>query len=337
MKLAMIGSYGHTSLVLNHLDAAPGVRLVAAARYGPEDAMAFVGKHPATRDLPVYDDYRAMLDEQRPDLVSVCMPLYRNAEASLAAIARGCHVFSEKPLATEPDDLAALRAAAGRAGVQVVAMLATRGEPAFQALHKAVAAGRIGTPVLASAQKSYPYNDRDAWYARRETYGGSIPWQAIHAVDFTAYCTGRRFAWVAAGQGNAAHPDRPGMEDHGAILLGLAGGGEAVVTFDYLRPWGGHRLPWGDDRLRIAGTEAVVETLDHGRAARLLTREGFEELPLGPERSLFGEFVASLAGQGQGLITMDESFAMTEVCLLARQAADEARRIDLPTGAQGAG
>lgn len=332
MKLAVVGSYGHVGYVLDALEKLPDVRLVAAAKWGDDDPLAFVGTHPAApADLPVYDDYRRMLDEVAPDVAGVFMPLYRNAEASIAAARRGVHVAGEKPLATTLEDLAALREAVAAAGVRINSLLAMRGDPVYQAVRQTVAGGRIGEPVLAFGQKSYPFAHRDEYYKRRQTYGGSIPWAAIHALDFISYCAGKDYRRVMATHSNAAHPTHAGMEDAGGILLDFAGGGHAVVSFDYLRPWsdGLTGRKWGDERLRIVGTGGVVELADHAGRVELTTPTAVEDVPLPAARDLFCEFVASIRGEGPGLITPAESFRATEVALKARDAADRGEAIDL--------
>jgi len=331
MKLAMIGSYGHTGFVLRSLPKLKDVRLAAVARYGPDDPLRFLGRHPAVpKDTPVYDDYRRMLEEVRPDLVSVCMPLYRNAEASIAAAQQGCQIFSEKPLAISLEDLALLRRAVTDNGVRIAAMFGTRCEPAFQTVRKVVAEGRIGRPILATAQKSYPLGRRDEYYKKRETYGGSIPWQAIHALEFVSYCTGKDYRRVAAMQSNEAAAEYPEMEDNGGIVLELLGGGHAVIWFDYLRPKAeGVERRHGDDRLRIAGSEGIVEIVDEGTRVILMTPTDVEEVPLEPGLDLFADFVSSIQGRGECPVSAEESFRITEVALKARQAADEGTVLDL--------
>ena len=333
MKLAIIGSYGHVGCVLNSLSALPDVELVAAARWGPDDPLGFVGSHPAApAELAVYEDYTRMLDEARPDVAGVFMPLYRNAEASIAAASRGVHVLSEKPLATTLEDLARLREAVSGAGVRINALLAMRGDPLYQAVRNVVAGGRIGEPLLAFGQKSYPFADRDGYYKARETYGGSIAWSAIHALDFVSYCAGKDYARVAAMQSNAAHPTHPGMEDAGGILLDFVGGGHAIIGFDYLRPWSQGvrgRRRWGDERLRIAGTEGLVQISADNTRVELTTPTDVEDVELPGERDLFAEFVASIRDAGEGLITPAESFRITEVALKARDAADRGVVLDL--------
>ena len=327
MKLAIIGTYGHVNVVLNGLAHAPDVQLAAAAGWGPDDSLAWIRK--TAPDVPIHDDYRTMLREVRPDVVGVFMPLYRLAEASIAAVEAGCHVFSEKPLATTLADLARLRAAAEKAGTEVAACFTSRGEPAFRTIRRAVADGRIGTPLYVAAQKSYPFKKRDDFYKQRETYGGSIPWQVIHALEYITFCTGLDYRRVAAVAGNLAHPTHPGLEDQGGLLAELSNGGAAVVNFDYLRPWGAAERPHGDDRLRIAGTEGIIETKDAAQAVELMTPDATEMLPLEPARNIFADFAAALAGEGAPPVTTAESFRITEVALKARDAQDTGAFIEV--------
>jgi len=321
MKLAIIGSYGHVNVVTEGLGQCPDVELVALARWGPEDSLAAIGKA-VPQTLPVYDDCRVMLDKHRPEVAAVFMPLYRLAEASLEAAGRGCHVISEKPLATSLEDLSRLRQAAERAGVRLCALMTARGEGAFAAIRQAVRDGRIGRCISATAQKSYPFGTRDDFYRSRSTYGGTIPWQVIHAIDYIHFCTGLDYVRVAATASNAAHPSHAGMEDQGGLLAELTGGGSAIINFDYLRPWGAAGRKWGDDRLRIAGSGGIIETKDCATAVELLTPQASELLPPLRRRNVFVNFVRALVGAQEPLISPAESFRMTEVALKARQAQD---------------
>jgi len=326
MKLAIIGSYGHVDVVLSGLEHAPDVELAGVARWGGPDGLGFVGIGPAA-NVPVFDDFRKMLEEVRPDVAAVFTPFAMLAETATAAAEAGCHVFMEKPVALTRADLAALRAAVDRAGVRLAACLAMRGEAPFLTIRRAVADGRIGTVLHAAAQKSYPFNRRDAFYRTRESYGGTIPWIGIHALDFIHFCTGQDYRRVAAMADNLAHPSHPGMEDQGALIAELSGGGTAVVRFDYLRPWGRAERPWGDDRLRLAGTGGIIETRDG--AVTLTTPDAAESLPLEKPVNVFADFAAALAGGAEPMIGTDESFRMTEVALAARDAQDSGKVIEV--------
>ena len=95
--------------------------------------------------------------------------------------------------------------------------------------------------------------------------GPFLGW-SIHALDCISFCTGQDYRRVAALASNQAHPSHPGMEDQGGLIAELSGGGVAVINFDYLRPWGTFRRPWGDDRLRLAGTGSILGTKNCARA-----------------------------------------------------------------------
>ena len=331
MKLALAGCYGHCNAMIASALACADVDVVAVARYGADDSLKI--RHVPGVDLDalaIYNDWRTMLDEVQPDIVGAFMPFSQNAAVSLEAARRGCHIVGEKPLATTLKDLAALRQAVTDAGVQVAAFLPMRGSPAYQAAYGIVQAGRIGQPILATAQKSYPFKSRDEFFKTRRSYGGSIPWVAIHAIDYVHYCTGLDFVRVAAMQSNRAHPTHPGCEDNGGILLEMTGGSHAVITFDYLRPWAdGVQRRHGDDRLRIAGSDGIVEVTAEGGEVRLMTPETVETVELPPAADLFGRFVDTILGRGEPLITTADSLRMTEVALLARLAADERRIVEL--------
>ncbi|MBN1285652.1 MAG: Gfo/Idh/MocA family oxidoreductase [Anaerolineae bacterium] len=69
----------------------------------------------------VYDNYQQMLDEVRPDLVSIAVPLHQRHEVAIAALNAGAHIICESPLALDAQQAAAmLRIAEAAQRVHVV-------------------------------------------------------------------------------------------------------------------------------------------------------------------------------------------------------------------------
>jgi predicted dehydrogenase len=94
-----------------------------------------------------------------------------------------------------------------------------------------------------------------------------------------------------------------------------------MSNLDYLRP--DSAPTHGDDRLRIAGSEGVLEVLGaEGRVLLITASGGSRELELPEEIDFFTDFMAELSGQGQHLISQEDAFRLTEVCLKARDAAE---------------
>lgn len=327
LRIAQIGSDGHQNMVLDGIAQISDAQLVACAKGRAEDALDAVKKHATFgAHTRIYDDYREMLDSEDIDLVGICRPYSLNAEASIAAARRGIDIVSEKPVATTLADLDALETAVKDNGIRLTAMFGTRLSPAFRAAHRAVREGLIGEPILATAQKSYRFGTRADFFKQRETYGGTIPWVAIHAVDYTRWASGQEYSQVAALHGNLAHPDYPGCEDHGGLLFRFANGGTAAIHFDYLRP---DTAPThGDDRLRIAGSEGVIEVI-HDRAHLIRSGHAPCDLPLGIEENFLVNLYAERTGKSPHIIGPDEAIHVTRICLYAREAADTGKVVAL--------
>jgi len=322
IRLGMIGTVGHVSTILRDLPSMEHIKLVACSNMDNPNL-----------DLPegvrIYDTYEEMLDGERLDLVGVCLPYYLNAKASTAAAERGIHVITEKPVATTLEDLVKLKETVAGNGVRLTALLSMRMEPRFQAVYKAVGEGAVGEPILATAQKSYKFGkSRPDFYRDLRTYGGTIPWVGIHAIDYIHFTTRLDYTEVVAFQGNKDHPDYPGCQDYAGMLFRMSNGGTAMVNLDYLRP---ETAPThGDDRLRIIGSEGVVEIKDLGARVELITsgREPYD-LPLPEGKSFMRDFIDELRGRGKHVLSPEEPFEMTRVALLARLSAEEGKIITL--------
>lgn len=327
MKTVIIGTSGHIDLALGVRDRARGVSFVGIAPGAPdEDARSFYVEKLEAAAIPWYEDWRAMLDREKPDLAVISPFFHRQCAVTVECLRRGIHAFVEKPMATSLDDLARLRAAYAAGKAKLCPMLAYRYQGEFQAARTAVAQGLVGEPLVLSAQKSYKLGERHGMYTRRATYGGTIPWVAIHAIDWLWWFTAGGLVEVTAAhttRGNRGHAE---LESSGACFYRLANGGSASATFDYFRPAGapGH----GDDRLRVAGERGVVEVMNG--AATLLAHDAAPRTLAHEEpRSLFLEFVRHLETGSALRITAEEAFAVTEVALKSREAADRGTSVTL--------
>jgi len=326
MKICMIGGIGHNGYVFNGVRASKGVEIVGVAPGpGEADTDKLAGQAKQFDQSPkVYDDYRSMLDELKPDIVSIACHYADHAAVAIEVIERGHHLFVEKPMATTLEDFDRLRRAFDNADVQLSCMLGMRYDPAFMTAWRAVSHGAIGEVRLMTAQKSYKLGKRPAWTHDRDRHGGTIPWVGSHAIDWLHWFSGAAFERVYA-----THSTR-GNRDHGALevsaLCHFTMSNEVFggVNIDYLRP--GKAPSHGDDRIRAVGTIGVME-VSAGRA-HLIDENGAQDLPLEPKREIFAEFIDQVEGTSMSLISAEDAFLTTKACLLARQSADEGRAID---------
>jgi len=204
--------------------------------------------------------------------------------------------------------------------VQITATLDMRLYPGVSAVRKAIVDGLVGEPVLAFVRKSYKFrSDRPGSYKRPDVVGGTFPWIGIHALDCISYTTGLRIIRAGVLRSSKTDVALPGNEDNSGILAKLSGGGTGIVSLNYPRPEAA--ASHGDDRLRVTGTHGVVEMM--GERVQLVTQNHSpEELPLPPHRCIVDSFVSFLRGQGQHVMTAEEAFRITRVCVTARRAAE---------------
>ena len=194
MKTVIIGTSGHIDLALGVRDRASGVSFVGIAPgSADEDARSFYVDQLEASLIPWYDDWRTMLDRERPDLAVVAPFFHLQSAVARECLRRGIHAFVEKPMATSLEDLAA-PARGARGGPREAVPDARLPLPPRVPRREARRAGGARRRAAAlSAQKSYKLGTRHPMYTRRATYGGTIPWVAIHAIDWLWWFTGA--AW----------------------------------------------------------------------------------------------------------------------------------------------
>lgn len=84
--------------------------------------------------IPVYTDYRIMLEKERPNVVSVTTPASFHEEISIAALQSGAHVIVEKPMATTLKGAAGMIATARQLNRQLMVAHIERFSPVVQKL-----------------------------------------------------------------------------------------------------------------------------------------------------------------------------------------------------------
>jgi predicted dehydrogenase len=98
---------------------------------------------------------------------------------------------------------------------------------------------------------------RPEWFFDLDSYGGILVDLASHQIDqFLHFTQSADATIVSARAGNLAHPNDPGLQDFGEIILS-AGTASAYIRVDWFTPDG--LDTWGDGRLFIVGTEGTIE------------------------------------------------------------------------------
>ena len=146
MKRIGMGIVGAGFVGPHHIDA--------VRRLGFVDVVAVAGSSEASasakaKSLGVakgYGSYEALLDDPNVHVVHNATPNYLHYPVNAAAIAKGKHVVSDKPLAMTAAEAKKLLDQATKAGIVHAVTFNYRGNPLVQQARLAIARGDIGKP-----------------------------------------------------------------------------------------------------------------------------------------------------------------------------------------------
>lgn len=322
LKLALIGARGHVGYVLRVLKDLPEVSVCAVASGSDESAEPLADNcRNLGHDPKIYADYISMLDTEKPDVVSVCGPFELHAKMCCDCLERNISVFCEKPIALSLPELDDIRTAYSKCDqdkVKIISMVGYRGEAPFRTAYDVVQKGLIGKVKMINARKSYKLGNRPAYYHKRATYGGTIPWVGSHALDWILWFGNANFKSVFAMHDTADNGGNGDLEMTALFTGVLENNIMASASIEYLRP--AAAPTHGDDQVRIAGTAGVVEVM-HGKTT-LITATECKELELLPERGIFYDFMRHILYGEPCVVDAESTFELTRACLAARDYAD---------------
>lgn len=322
MNAVIIGAAGHWHILRSAAEMDERVKVVAIAPgCSGEDITNLKNAFP---NANVCKNWQEALDTPGAEYAAVNPPFSLAADITVAALEKGLHVYSEKPLATELKDLEHIEKALAASGRAIGGMFNYRYFPWFLAMEKAVNEGEIGILRQIHAQKSYRMGVRPDFYKKRETFGGLIPWVAIHAIQW-ATAFGGGCEWVSASHSVMENRNNGDMECTSAVLMGMENGVIATVTADFFRPTGSARHD--DDRLRLTGTRGMIEVIDGMVYLENENSKRAVELP--PMKNAFIEFADSI-GTAREADFRREAILNTRIALMARASADaDGRRMEI--------
>ena len=325
-RLGMIGLEGHTNYTVKPLPKLPNVRLAAIAVSEEEQARIQKKFDQLPKDIKIYRDHREMLEKESLDIASVYTPHGLTANRIIDCAEAGAHIFTEKPLSTTLEDLARVKDAVTRADAVMTMMLNMRGYGIYRKVHEIVHGGVIGEVTQCTVQKSYKLGGRPEWVRSRDTYAGTIPYIGCHAIDLIRWCSGLQFVKGAAFHNNIGRPEIGGMENSASVILLAKNGATVSVRLDYCRP---DTAPtWGNDRLRIAGTEGIVEVL-HEKITLMTSGKPPFEVPPANDVTQLENLIAAIEGREPLLVPTEDCYRICEIILKLRNAADAQTMVEL--------
>lgn len=280
-----------------------------------------------------HGDYRQMMDEAKPDIITIAVPTALHAEVALDAIERGIHVLVEKPIAEHEADARAMIDAARSHNVTLAVGHIERHNPAVRMLKRHLEAGQLGRTFEMHAERvgPFPARIRDV---------GVVFDLATHDIDAIRYLADGVITRVYAETQQNIHSSR---EDMVSGLLRFDNGITGVLQVNWLTPTKSRRLSVtgaggmyvvdyitqdltffenGD----ISDTFANLQLL-RGISEGRMIREKIEKRE--PLRLEIEDFVSAVREQRSPLVTGDDSLKALRVASAIVQAGQEHRVIEI--------
>lgn len=188
LRAAIIGLGGISGAHMDGWKGTDGVEPVAGADIDEASVAAAEERH----GLAGYTDWRAMLDEEQPDLVSICTPPFLHPEMTAECLGRGIHVMCEKPMAADVEGAEQMAVAAEGADALLQIAYCHRFHGPAMKLRELLEAGMLGRPLFFrgcfTGLSDMGGNHRGEM---AQAGGGALMDNGSHAVDLYQYLLGR--------------------------------------------------------------------------------------------------------------------------------------------------
>ncbi len=344
MKVGIVGAgavarRGH----LPAYRAIPGVEVAAIADRDQELAASVAREFGIPRCCSSCEE---MLQDEDIAMVDVCTPTPTHLEIVRTVAGKGRHVLLEKPLASTLSDAARIRRMAAESGIKLCVVLNWRFFPSVGAARARITGGYLGRLVTIHGVglANFPTH----WTLNTWLYhpGGALYDFGPHVVDMVLWMKG--FAPLQAVYASGGDLTGGGMDfvNYAVISMEFADGSVATADISWVTALSRFTLDihgtagslFLDVRNDVFSETRGIATPfdDAGFFARKMWRLGtgvlsgnYFNLPNLAYRPLIGEFVKSIAGEGEVPVPVEQAMMTSMVLHAAQESLRRKERVTL--------
>ncbi|WP_088052521.1 Gfo/Idh/MocA family protein [Virgibacillus dakarensis] len=231
LRYAIIGCGRISS---NHIAAAIDneLEIVALCDITPEKMEDKVLKFNLPKSTHQYNDYKELIEKEKPDLVAICTESGIHGQIALDCIQAGANLIIEKPIALSLEEADAIIEKAKEKNVKVSACHQNRFNKSVQKIRQAIEEGRFGRLLHGTAHirwnRGEDYYKQAPWRGTWEQDGGALMNQCIHNIDLLRWMMGNKVVEVFGMTDNMKH-NFIEAEDLGMALIKFSNGSYGVV------------------------------------------------------------------------------------------------------------
>lgn len=263
-------------------------------------------------------DYKEMLNDDSIDMIMVMTRHNQHASTVVEALKANKHVFVEKPLALNSEELdSIIHAYTGKKTLTVG--FNRRFSPHIQKIKSLVGISNMN--VIATMNAGYiPSN---VWVHDLEVGGGRIIGEACHYIDLISFLTGSKVKSVCM---NAMGVNPQENTDNATILLSYENGSTGVINY-----FSNGSKAYSKERVEVYSQEKTL-VMDNFRTTEGFGFKNFSKLKTGIDKGHDAQFkllVDSINNGGESLIPFEDLINTTKASFAAIESLKSKTWIDI--------
>ena len=266
-------------------------------------------------------DYKHLLQDPEVDLVLVTTRHNMHASMVIEALQAKKHVFVEKPLALNNEELKKIVAAYSQNQRSINVGFNRRFAPLAIQMKKLLGGGK--TPVNIIATMNAGFIPSNSWVQDMEVGGGRIIGEACHFIDLCSYLTGSRVTAVCM---NALGVNPEEGTDNASILLKYENGSNAVINY-----FSNGSKAYAKERVEVFSQEKTL-VLDNWRKLKGYGFKGFSSASSSQDKGHANQFkllIDKVKKGGEAIIPIDEIINTTLASFAAIESMKEGKWIEI--------
>lgn len=282
IRIGMIGCGGIAIGHVRRLLEIPEAEIVALNDPSQDSIARMKEQCPAVKDLPVFEDYREMLDSVELDAVEIATPHTLHFEQAMDSLDHGLHILLEKPMVCRVDHAHKLIDHAKEKDRIIVLSYQRHYQPQFRYIKKTIDEGKLGKITFLSALQCQNWKKGTAgkWRQVPElSGGGQLNDSGSHLIDIILWTTGLAADEVYGYIDNCGTP----VDINSALTLKFKNGAQGTVSVVGDAPcWYEDFTIWGESGVLFYRNGQLSQCGPDGKVAPV------EDLPEGgnPDKNL---------------------------------------------------
>ncbi len=304
-KMTLLPALKGTNAQIKHIVSSGGVNGTALAK-----------KHQIAQSTT---DYNLVLEDKEVDLIMITTRHNLHADMVVQALEKGKHVFVEKPLALNYEELKAIEEAYQKNNGTLMIGFNRRFSPHTQKIKSLVG----DAPMNVIATMNAGAIPLEVWVHDMKVGGGRIIGEACHYLDLMVYLTGSKIKAVCM---NALGENPAENTDNASILVKMENGSTGVVNY-----FANGSKSYSKERLEVFSQQKTL-VMDNFRKTKGYGFKGFSKLKTKIDKGHKTQFTKIITEVEKGsieLIPYNELINVTKASFAAIESMKQGKWIEV--------